>query len=243
MKRTYEEHIQRIKQLSLITEDEEKDVNTSDSNSNKEDQVADILDMDVFDKILDKEFEETLNDVTKNINNISNKVGDRDGTLELQGESYKIDEGVGVLAAAVVYSAPKIIEMIGKSVKQLGITANSEVIQKMGQNVYQSGHKLHAKYRNFVLKALQKNGNFRKMDEEKQKKVVELIFLAIAVGIGALSIKGLYHAVESGHNLFAAIKGADVGIISSEIAASFEEIGLNVSTLKILPRILNGLVK
>lgn len=238
MKRTFEEHINRIKQLSLIVENDQ----TNNNVESEEDVVADIIDMDAFDKVLDKEFEETLNDVTKNINNISNKVGDRDGTLEIKGESFDINEGVGVLAAAGIYSAPKIIEMVGKGVKQLGIKANSEIIQKMGQKVYDSGHKLHGKYRNFVLKQLQRNSKFREMDEKTQNKIVELIFLAVGSAIAMLSIKGLYSAVEGGQIAMSAIKSGDIGILTSEITASLEEIGINSSALDIIPRILNGLV-
>lgn len=232
MKKTLKEHISRIKELSLITEDFN---NNQPNNENP-------IDSDKFESSFEGILQDVLSSVSGEINKIGNQVGDRDGTLEpiadndlkIQGESININEAGLAIAGGVVLAAPKVIEMIGKGTKQLGKTVKSDWIRSAGEAATKAGRKLHHTYGSTLLGLLKRIPKYAQMPEEKQKSIADGILLAATVAAGISAVNGVQSAIEAGNAGIAALETGLGGVKGVEIAGAAR---------LIIPNILNGIFK
>ena len=239
MKRTLEEHISRIKELSLINEVDLK------TNQLGQDQTegSNIIDSDIFKNSIEKLLPDILSKVSSDINKIGNQVGDRDGTLEpintntqlqLQGESIEINEVGLAMAGGVVLAVPKVIEMIGKGTKQLGKTVKNDWIRSAGEAVTKAGIDLHHTYGSTLLGLLKRIPKYKEMSEEKQKAIADGILLAATVALGISAVNGVQSAIEAGHSGIAALESGLGGVKGIEVGGAAR---------LIIPNILNGIFK
>lgn len=223
-KRTLEEHINRIKELSLIKEND----------GMTDQQTSQAIDSEEFEIGIENTLEKILSDVTGDLNQLGNKVGDRDGALEIKGESIEINEAGLAIAGGFALAAPKIIEMIGKGTRQLGIAVKSDWIRNAGEAATAAGKKLHHAYGNAILGALRKMPKYKDLPEERQRGIADGILLAATVAAGIASLNGVASALKAGNIGIAAIETALSGVKATEVAEAGSVI---------LPNILNGLFK
>lgn len=215
MRKTLDEHIKRIKELSLIKEAEE---------------------LEISDEVIDNNLEKILQDTLKNIGTLGKTVGNRDGDLDLanqNNESIQLTEaGLGMLAAGTALAAPMIINMIGKGVRQLGKTAKSERITNIGQKVSDSGKKLHHKYESTIVNILKKY--YPNKTEEFYKGAATAILVSATVALGISSVTTAISAAQAGNAGLAAVEGGLSGVKGVEIFNAAKAM---------LPNILNGFIK
>lgn len=226
MKRTLDEHIKRIKQLSLISEND---------NANKENTIEKITDTPEFEAKIEDAMNSLLDKISNDFNQLGNKVGDRDGTLEVQGESLEINESGLAILGGTVLAAPKIIDMIGKGTRQLGIKVNSNMIKNAGEAATNAGKKLHNLYFNTILNLLKKLPRYKNMSDENQKKIAKGVLLAATVAAGLSALNGISSALSAGDIGTAAIETG----LGSVKALEIGEIAVAART--ILPNIMNGM--
>lgn len=228
MKKSLDEHIDRIKKLSLINED---DMSTNYGAQNK---VDNMMDTDQFEDSIEKTLQGLLSNVTKDINKLGNQVGDRDGALEIQGEAVEINEAGIAMTIGAVLAAPKVIEMIGKGTKQLGIATKSEWIRSAGEAATNAGKKLHHAYGGAIQGLLRKIPKYKNMPPETQKKIADGILLAATVAAGIASVSGVVDAVKAGEAGIAAVESGLSGVKGIEVGNAARTI---------LPNIMNGIFK
>jgi hypothetical protein len=235
MRKTLDEHIARIKKLSLINEADasidpnKDDVNTGDS------PLDDAIESPEFANKMEEIIKGLVDDVdVDDINRLGNVVGDRDGTLTLQGESYDINEaGLAVVGGAII-AAPKIMNMIGKGVRQLGIKTKSEWIRSAGEAAYEASHKLEHAYQNVVINGLRKLPKYAKTEDAQLRSIASGIILGLTVAAGIASLSGLASAAQAGNVGLSAVEGGLTGVKGAEVATAARTM---------LPNILNGLFK
>lgn len=228
MKKSLNEQINRIKVLSKINEDDMK------TDYNAQNQVDNVMDSNEFEANFEKILQGLLNDVSKDINKFGNQVGDRDGVLELQGEAIEINEAGVAIAVGAVLAAPKIIDMIGKGTRQLGIATKSEWIRSAGETASKAGKKLHHAYGGAILGLLRRIPRYKNMSEHKQKAIADGILLSATVAAGIYAMNGVVDALNAGSAGVAAVEGGLTGVKGLEVASAAR---------LIIPNILNGIFK
>ena len=232
-KRTLDEHIARIKELSLITEDT-VDVNKDDPNTG-DSPLDDAVESPEFAQNIESLIKNLVDDVdVDDINRLGNVVGDRDGVLNLQGESYEMNEAGLAVVGGTLIAAPKIMNMIGKGVRQLGIKTKTEWIQKAGEAAYEASHKLEHTYQNVVIAGLRKLPKYKNSEDDQLRKIASGIILGLTVAAGIASLSGFASAAKAGNIGMSAIEGGLSGVKGAEVATAARTM---------LPNILNGLFK
>lgn len=226
MKRTLEEQIKRIKQLSLINEDDMK------TDYDTQHQVDNVMDTQEFEAGVEKTLQNVLSNVTSNINKLGAKVGDRDGTLEIEGQEVN-EAGLALLGGAAL-AAPKVIEMIGKGTKQLGIATKSEWIRDAGEAATKAGKKLHHTYGGVIKGLLNKIPRYAKLPDQQKDAIANGILLSATVAAGIASVNGVISAIDAGNAGIAAVESGLSGVKGAEVAGAARTI---------LPNIMNGLFK
>ena len=236
MKKTLEEHIARIKELSLITEDDNQQVNVNKDDPNTGDSpLDDAIESPEFADKIEILIKGLVDDVdVDDINKLGNIVGNRDGVLALQGEPVSVNEaGLAVIGGAII-AAPKIMSMIGKGVRQLGIKTKTEWIQSAGEAAYEASHKLEHNYQNIIIGGLKKLPKYRNTNDEQLRGIASGIILGLTVAAGIASLSGFASAAKAGNIGMSAIEGGLSGVKGAEVATAARTM---------LPNILNGLFK
>lgn len=226
--KSLDEQIIKMKKLSLINEDDMK------TDYNTQNQVDDAMDTDEFEAGVEKTLQGLLSNVSKDIYKLGNQVGDRDGTLELQGESIEINEVGLAMGASIVLAAPKVIEMIGKGTRQLGISTKSEWIRSAGEAATKAGKKLHHSYGSIIMGLLRKIPKYAQMPEQAQRNIANGIILSATVAAGIASVNGVIDAMKAGEAGIAAVESGLSGVKGIEVGNAARTI---------LPNILNGFFK
>jgi hypothetical protein len=241
-KKSLQEHIDRIKQLSgiqyLNENEEEESMATQETPEEAEDKFSEMLDdPETVDAFADG-IGELVKDLSDEIGVLGNKVGDKDGALE---PNYKeMAEGLSKLNEAepisltigALLAAPKIIDMLGKGVKQLGGVADSDTIRNAGVALSKAGHKAHDAYKNVIVRAIKALPEYKdKYTDEQIGLVANGVLLAATVGFGIMSLSGAASAIKAGNTALAAVEGGLTGVKGAEIAAGAKDL---------VPRILNG---
>jgi hypothetical protein len=233
MRKTLDEHIARIKELSLITEDT-VDLNKDDPNTG-DSPLDDAIESPEFADKIESIIKGLVDDVdVDDINQLGNLVGNRDGVLALQGEPVSVNEaGLAVVGGAII-AAPKIMSMIGKGVRQLGIKTKTEWIQSAGEAAYEASHKLENTYQNVIIGGLRKLPKYRNTDDAQLRSIASGIILGLTVAAGIASLSGFASAAKAGNIGMSAIEGGLSGVKGAEVATAARTM---------LPNILNGLFK
>ena len=226
MRKSLDEHINRMKKLSLINEDDMK------TDYDSQHKVDNVMDTEQFEDGVEKTLQGLLNNVTKDIHKLGNQVGDRDGALEIAGQ--EVNEVGLAMAGGAVLAAPKVIEMIGKGTKQLGVATKSEWIRSAGEAATNAGKKLHGAYGSAILGLLRKIPKYKQMPEETQKQIANGILLSATVAAGIASVNGVISAIDAGNAGIAAVESGLSGVKGAEVAGAARTI---------LPNILNGFFK
>ena len=168
------------------------------------------------------------------INQLGNIVGNRDGVLALQGEPVSVNEaGLAVVGGAII-AAPKVMSMIGKGVRQLGIKTKTEWIQSAGEAAYEASHKLENTYQNVIIGGLRKLPKYRNTDDAQLRSIASGIILGLTVAAGIASLSGFASAAKAGNLGMSAIEGGLSGVKGAEVATAARTM---------LTNILNGLFK
>jgi len=234
MRKTYEEHIARIKKLSLITEDEFIDPNKDNPNTG-DSPLDDAVESPEFAHRIESLIKDLVDDVdVDDINRLGNIVGDRDGVLTVQGEPVDVNESGLALVGGTLIAAPKIMSMIGKGVRQLGIKTKSEWIRSAGEAAYEASHKLEHAYQNVIINGLRKLPKYGKVEDAQLRKIASGIILGLTVAAGIASLSGFASAAKAGNIGLSAIEGGLSGVKGAEVATAARTM---------LPNILNGLFK
>ena len=233
MRKTLDEHIARIKELSLITEDT-VDLNKDDPNTG-DSPLDDAIESPEFADKIESIIKGLVDDVdVDDINQLGNIVGNRDGVLALQGEPVSVNEaGLAVVGGAII-AAPKFMSMIGKGVRQLGIKTKTEWIQSAGEAAYEASHKLENTYQNVIIGGLRKLPKYRNTDDAQLRSIASGIILGLTVAAGIASLSGFASAAKAGNLGMSAIEGGLSGVKGAEVATAARTM---------LPNILNGLFK
>ena len=233
MRKTLDEHIARIKKLSLITEDT-VDLNKDDPNTG-DSPLDDAIESPEFADKIESIIKGLVDDVdVDDINQLGNIVGNRDGVLALQGEPVSVNEaGLAVVGGAII-AAPKVMSMIGKGVRQLGIKTKTEWIQSAGEAAYEASHKLENTYQNVIIGGLRKLPKYRNTDDAQLRSIASGIILGLTVAAGIASLSGFASAAKAGNLGMSAIEGGLSGVKGAEVATAARTM---------LPNILNGLFK
>jgi len=233
MRKTLDEHIARIKELSLITEDT-VDLNKDDPNTG-DSPLDDAIESPEFADKIESIIKGLVDDVdVDDINQLGNIVGNRDGVLALQGEPVSVNEaGLAVVGGAII-AAPKVMSMIGKGVRQLGIKTKTEWIQSAGEAAYEASHKLENTYQNVIIGGLRKLPKYRNTDDAQLRSIASGIILGLTVAAGIASLSGFASAAKAGNLGMSAIEGGLSGVKGAEVATAARTM---------LPNILNGLFK
>jgi hypothetical protein len=212
------ENIQRIKEVSGIYEDDS--------------ELAQIADDPKFEADLETQLKRVMDDTVKDLPNLGKKVGDKDGELEIE-ESMQISEaGLGMLLGGAALAAPKIIDMMGKGLAQVGKRVDSETLKKFGEKTSKVGHKIHHAYEGTVAAGLKKL--YPNKSEEFYKGAATAIILAATVALGISSVQTAVGAAQAGKAGLAAIEGGLGGVKGAEIFAAAKEF---------LPKVLSGIIK
>jgi len=236
MRKTLEEHIARIKELSLINEDDNKQVNVNKDDPNTGDSPLD-------DAAESQEFADKIEGMIKNIvddldvdnlNHYGNIGGDRNGKLELINNPVAVSESGLAIVGSSILAAPKVMEMIGKGVRQLGIKTKTQWLQSAGEAAYEAGHKLESTYQNIIIGGLKKLPKYRDSTSEELKGIASGIILGITVAAGIASLSGFASAAKAGNIGLSAIEGGLTGAKGAH--------ALDVAKT-MLPNVLNGLFK
>jgi hypothetical protein len=150
-------------------------------------------------------------------------------------EKEQVNEGIGLVIAGAILSAPKIINLLGKLIKRiqklLGKTPSEDGvaawIEKQGKN-------LEGKYVKVLMKAIKLFGIAKnvwtdkktgEVNEEKLEDTAEVILAIVLMVAGALAGVGGFEALESGSNIVAAIEGSLTGIKGAEILGIVKKVG------------------
>lgn len=233
MRKTLDEHIARIKELSLITEDT-VDLNKDNPNTG-DSPLDDAAESPEFATKMEELIKKMVDDVdVDDINRLGNIVGQRDGKLDLIDEPTDVNEAGLAIAGSTLLAAPKIMEMIGKGVRQLGIKTKTAWVQSAGEAAYEAGHKLEQTYENIILGGLKKLPKYRDSSDEQLKKIASGIILGITVAAGIASLSGFASAVEAGNVGISAVEGGLTGVKGVHVGNAAKEM---------LPNILNGVFK
>lgn len=183
---------------------------------------------------LDKMLKSTLDQAVKEIPILGNKIGDKDGEIEdlETNESSNINEAGVLLAVGTLLAAPKLIEMIGKGVRQLGKKVDNGLLKTIGEKLSKSAHKLHHQYQKPILWAIKKK--YPNMHPEKATAIANGIILSATVALGVSSITGLMSAAKAGELTMSGVEAGLTGLKALEIT----EIAV-----EILPSVMNGFFK
>lgn len=193
-----------------------------------------------FENNLEKSLSTLVKDISNEIPQITQQVGDKDDELEPINQSIgeslnNINEaGLGALAIGTALAAPKIVEMIGKGIEQLGGKVDINVIKNVGEKLSHGAHKLHQTYINLIKRGLKLSPKMRGLEDKDLELVATGVLLAITVALGIQSVMGLASAVKAGHAGLAAVEGGLSGVKFSEILGGAKTI---------IPRVLNGIFK
>ena len=234
MRKTLDEHIARIKELSLIKEDQFIDPNKDDPNTG-DSPLDDAVESTEFANKIEDIIKKLVDDVdVDDINRLGNIVGNRDGVLTIQGESVEMNEAGLAVVGGTIIALPKIMSMIGKGVRQLGIKTKTEWVQKAGEAAYEASHKLERAYQNVIINGLRKLPKYAKTEDAQLRSIASGIILGLTVAAGIASLSGFASAAKAGNVGMSAIEGSLSGVKGIEVGNAAKNM---------LPNILNGLFK
>ena len=212
-RRTLNEQIARMKKLANINENELK------------------LDSPEFENELETTLKDIVKDTVNDLGTIGNEVGDKDGKLEIV-ENNLNEAGLGLLVAGTALAAPKIADLLGKGLGQIGKKVDNETIEKWGEKLSNVGHKVHSMYENAIISGLKRlyPGN----SDDFYKGAATAILLSATVALGISSISTAISAAQAGQAGLAAVEGGLGGVKATEIAQAAKSF---------LPRVLSGFLK
>lgn len=204
---TLQEHIARIKEISMLRE-----------NVGQQPQQQDNIQQQT-----DAEFEKGLDMAVKDLQNqlpqLAKTVGDKDGQLEPAG-SNQINEmlneaGLLSLGISAALSAPKMAELLGNALQKSGKKFDSERVQKWGEYLAKKGHKLHSAYLGLIKKIIKPF--MSKSSDEEIEKYAERVLLSVILIAGVNAFESAASAAAAGKGSFAAAKGGLGTIKAGEI--------------------------
>jgi hypothetical protein len=234
MKKSLNEHINRMKYLTnysgkkSINEQAPAPVQGQQPTQGQPQQGQNVdqqLDQLLANPQLDAELNNAMAQITKtlpnDLTNIAKTTGDRDGQLEVQEQELRVDEGLMMVAGAIL-AAPKIAELLGKGLSKAGVKVNSQTIQKWGEKLSHFGHTIHDKYIGAIEGILKPITGY--MDDNQRHQLAGTILTMIVAGLGVASISGAIHAAQAGHAALATAEGGLSAIKGLELAEKVREL-------------------
>lgn len=151
-------------------------------------------------------------------------------TQTITGEENKINEiGIGINIGTTL-TAPKITELLNRSVRQLGFKTDVNLIRNFGQKLSILGQKWHLLYLKPIERAIIP---FTKNLSPENKKIwSENILLSFIVGIGIISAQRAIMSAQQGSVGSSTLENTLGNIRANEIATMFKDI---------LPRIIGAI--
>lgn len=233
MKKSLDEHINRMKYLTDYSGKGKKKINeqapvqtqpAAQPAQGQQPNIEQQLDQLLNSPQLDQELNNAMATVTKtlpaDLSKIAKTTGDRDGQLEVT-EELRVDEGLMMVAGAIL-AAPKIVELMGKGLSKAGVKVSSQTLQKWGEKLSHFGHAIHDKYIGAIETILKPITGY--MDDQQRHALAGTLLTMIVAGLGVASVSGAIHAAQAGHAALATAEGGLSLIKGVELAEKVREL-------------------
>jgi hypothetical protein len=169
------------------------------------------------DKALKAITDSFTNAIKLNAKNIEATVaaGSKSTNVKQNKQPAEVEESALMAAAGATLAIPKILKLISTIVKNVGAALGAEM--KNENFLDHLAHDIHHQYEGAIKLALKIIPSFRKLEEEKQKKVAEHVLNAIVAMLMLSSTAGSAAALAHGHTGHAAFEGALAAVKAGEL--------------------------
>jgi hypothetical protein len=212
MKRNLEEHISRMKELSLIKEADEINVGGGAEDEVIEDKLDVVLASTEFKRQLEGGIRMMARDLPNQLNLISKRTGEKNGTIETKPKT-KTNRGLSSMDYKTAILPTKMAELLGIALRKSGTEFDLQTLRDAGNILSKIGRELYRTFFKTIylgIKPITTNINDDERKELAEKILIASILIAsvwyIQATIGNIKSDTNGGAENESENLFKAIK-------------------------------------
>ena len=195
MKRNLEEHINRMKELSLIKEVDNINFSGSAEDDVAEDRLDVILASNEFKRQLEGGIRMMARDLPNQLNLIANRTGDKDGNIESKANA-NVKRGLSSMDYKTAILPNKMAELLGQALRKSGTEFDMQSLKDAGNVLGKIGRDL---YRTFIktiylgIKPITTHIN-----DAERRELAEKIFIASILISSVWYIQATIGGIKSG---------------------------------------------